>query len=564
MKKRLFLYTFLIIFTGLAGFFTASVYITHTNNFNIAKNSVTEIAQISANLYRLYDGEVDIDAFVQAGSDTRITIISPDGTVLADSRPSETVTTESHLNRPEIMAAVGDSSMVYVRRSETLGVDLIYYALRVEIEDDYVFIRVSIPVAQINEYFFSTLPLLVLILLILGLLCFVFIRKMANRVTKPFTSIERKLRSLSSGEYTLAPIEGSYYEIDKITHEIDEIAFVLQNSFDSLSDEKNKLDYILGNISDGIFTVCKNGNITLINNSALGIFGVTLDIIGKDIIYLSSDKALNETVRDCVLSKNNSILETVYNGKMFLVTVKRLPCTDLTMVVLSDVTENRENAKRREDFFANASHELKTPLTAIKGFNELTAINNKDENIRKYVDSITRETERMLVLIGDMLKLSELENSQSINPITISLIDVINDVQNTMSTAINEKAMSFTVTGNASIIAEQSHVYELVKNLVENAVRYGIKGGEVSVVIQTKKDVVRFVVSDNGIGIPPEEQARIFERFYRVEKSRSELSGGTGLGLSIVKHICALYNWKLSLKSKVGVGTEVMVEFGEF
>jgi len=545
MKKRLFLYTTLIIFIGLISFFAASVYVTHTNNLNLAKDTVMEITQICAELY-----DADNHDFVKAGNDTRITVISPDGTVLADSRPLDLNAVENHLNRPEIQAAANGSPTAYIRRSDTLGVDFIYYALKVNRGDSYVFVRASVPVAEINAYLFKSLPLLIFILFAVALLCFIFIRSIINRITKPFNSIEQKLRLLSSGEYTHEPIMGSYEEIDKITREIDEIALVLQKSFNELHDEKNKLDYILNNISDGIFAVDEDKNITLINNSALNIFNVTPDILGKNIIYLSNENLLD-----------NNIFEIILNGKIYLATVKRLPDTKLTMAVLSDVTENRENSKRREEFFANASHELKTPLTAIKGFNELTAINNKDENIKKYIDSITRETDRMLSLIGDMLKLSELENAQNINPVSVSLAKIVNEVREVLSTAINEKSILFEVVGDAVINAEQEHIYELVKNLIENSVRYNNQNGKVSVMVESDKKSVRLIVSDNGIGISPEDQTRIFERFYRVEKSRSQRSGGTGLGLAIVKHICTLYGWKLSLKSKLGVGTEVTVIF---
>ena len=168
----------------------------------------------------------------------------------------------------------------------------------------------------------------------------------------------------------------------------------------------------------------------------------------------------------------------------------------------------------------------------------------------------------MLTLIGDMLKLSELESAQEINPVPVSLAAVVNEVSDTMSTAINEKSIIFETFGDDCMVtAEQGHIYELVKNLIENAVRYNNHGGRVLVVIESDKNLVRLTVADNGISIPHEEQARIFERFYRVEKSRSQRSGGTGLGLSIVKHICALYGWKVSLKSKPGVGTEITVLF---
>ena len=569
MKKRLFLYTVLIVFTGLLSFFAVSVYITYTDNFKIAKDNVMEITQICANIYSDIADEQDIQFLMQVENNnrTRITIISSDGIVLADSRPLDVNSIENHLNRPEIQAAASDSPTPYVRYSDTLGIDLVYYALKVNninISDSYVFVRAAVPTAGINVYLLRSLPMLIFILVIVALLCFVFIRSVINRITKPFNAVEQKLRLLSSGEYvseSIEPIAESYEEIDKITHKIDEIALILQNSFDSLRSEKNKLNYILNNISDGIFAVDENKNIALINLSALNIFDVTPDISDKNLNYLSYEKTLVEAVEDCVNSANDAIFELALKGKIFLVTVKQLTDTKLTMAVLSDITETRENTKRREEFFANASHELKTPLTAIKGFNELTAINNKDEKINKYIDSITRETDRMLTLIGDMLKLSELENMQVVNSVPVQLANVVNEVCEDLSIVIKEKSVNFSIVGDAVVYTEPQHIYELIKNIIENAVRYNNQGGRVSVTIESDKNSVWLFVFDNGIGISPEEQTRIFERFYRVEKSRSQRNGGTGLGLSIVKHICALYDWKLSLKSKLGVGTEITVLF---
>jgi len=560
MKKRLSLYTGLTIFIGLITFFAASVYMTRANNFNIATNAVIEITQIAAGLY---NNDMDIAEFVQVAGDTRITVISPSGAVLADSRTRDLGAVATHLSRPEVQAAASGSPEAHIRYSDTLGVNLIYYALKVYTSDSntgndsYVFVRAAIPVADINEYFFRSLAVLILSLIVVSWLCSVFIRSMINRITKPFNSIDKKLRLLASGEYSSEPIAGSYEEIDQITKQIDEVSFILQDSFDSLRDEKNKLDYILNNIADGIFAVDDNKDITLINNVALEIFDVTADIENKNLNYLTGKKKLIRAVEDCVGTAKDAIFEIALHGKIYFVTIKRLPDTKLTMAVLTDVTENRENTKRREEFFANASHELKTPLTAIKGFNELTAINNKDENISKYINSITRETNRMLTLIGDMLKLSELESTQSINPAPVSLANIVSEIHSTISAGIAEKEIAFEVIGDGKVIAEQSHIYELVKNIIENAVRYNNQSGKVSVYISSNK----LTVSDSGIGISPEEQTRIFERFYRVEKSRSQQGGGTGLGLAIAKHICALYNWELSLKSKPGIGTEVTIMF---
>jgi len=559
MKKRLFLYTTLLLLVGLLGFFGISVYITHLNNLNLAKDMVIETAR---NYAGLYDFNTDLAAFVKTGGDMRITIIAPDGTVLADSRPLDISMLENHLERPEIQAAANGSPAAFVRYSSSLGVNMIYYSLKVSGGDSFVFLRAAVPVAKIDAYLYQSLPLLIIVLLIVSLLCFVLSRGMVVNITKPLESVENKMRLLVSGEYTPEPIAESYEEINQLTRGIDEVAQILQNSFIDLRNEKSKLNYILDNIGDGLIVLDEDKKITLINSAALNIFNVKPDIIGKNFNYLSYENTLTDAVNESVTHAGGALFELSLNGRIFLIAIKRLPETGLTMVALSDVTENRENARHREEFFANASHELKTPLTCIKGFNELAAINNKDENLNKYIDGIIRETDRMLTLIGDMLKLSELENTKGITPVDVSLAKVVNEVQDSLSTAINEKAIIFEATGDAEVSAEPEHVYELIKNLIENAVRYNDQGGRVTVTIESDKKGSWLFIFDDGIGISPEEQTRIFERFYRVEKSRSVRSGGTGLGLSIVKHICALYDWKLSLKSKPGVGTEVSVMFG--
>jgi len=560
MKKRLFIYTTLIILAGLLCFFAVSIAITYHNNLRLAKDLVMETAQIYADIYA---GTANPDLLVKTGDDTYITLVSRDGTVLSDDRSLDIGAMENHLNRPEIQAALAGNPAAYVRYSDTLGVDLIYYAVKVDgTGGEYAFVRAAVPVAKIDAYLWQSLPLLLLILCVVVLLCFFLSRGMAVRITKPIQTIEQRLRLLLSGAYTPAPVTGSYEEIDAILGGVGEAAQLLQNSLTALRDEKNKAEYILNNIGDGIFAVDANRAVTLINNAALMLFGVTPDITGKDLNYLSYEKALAAAVDDCITHEKNTLFELALNGKTYLVTAKRLRGTTMTMVILSDITDSRESAKQREEFFSNASHELKTPLTAIKGFNELTALNNKDESLRKYIGSITRETDRMLSLIGDMLALSELENTQDIRPASVSLAKTAHEVREVLSVAISEKNIDFEIIGDGMVDAEPEHVYELVKNIVENAVRYNNQGGRVSVTMESDKEKTWLFVYDNGIGISPEEQTRIFERFYRVEKSRSQRNGGTGLGLSIVKHICALYGWKLSLKSKLGVGTEVAVAFG--
>ena len=558
MKKRLFLYAIVIIFTGLLCFFAASVYITHNNNLNIAKDTVMETAQIFSDLY---NETLDYNLLVKAGKDTRVTIISREGKVLADSQPLDLEAIENHMSRPEIQDALDGTQTTYVRHSGSLGTDLIYYAVKADTDDGYLFIRVAVPIAKIDAYLMKSALPLALILCAVVLLCFMFSRAVIWRITKPFEVVGQKMRLLSIGEYAPEPITDSYEEVDALLKDIGEVAQTLQDNMTALRDEKVKAEYILNNISDGIFAVDEERTLSFINNAAIRVFDVTRDIAGKDLNYLTYEKALVTAVDDCINQDKTSLFEMHGGGKIHLVTVKRVPDTSLTMVMLSDITESRESAKRREEFFANASHELKTPLTAIKGFNELTAINNEDEKIRRYIDSITRETDRMLALIGDMLKLSELESTQSVKIESVSLLKVVIEVRDTLSAVIAEKALTIDIYGDGAVQSEPEHIYELVKNLVENAARYNNQGGRISVTIESEKNATRLFVHDDGIGISPKEQDRIFERFYRVEKSRSQKNGGTGLGLSIVKHICSLYGWKMTLKSKLGVGTEITVVF---
>ncbi|MCL1834729.1 MAG: ATP-binding protein [Oscillospiraceae bacterium] len=559
MRKRVFLFTTLIVLAGLLCFFFVSIYITQEGYLNIAKDTVMETARICANLY---SDETDAASFVKAGGDVRITIISSEGNLIADSRPIDISAVENHLDRPEVQAALNDAPEAHVRRSGTLGVDFVYYALKQSSGAGYVFIRAAVPVAKVGGYLSQSLPLLILVTVAIALLSLVLSRSLIRRIVKPFESVERRLGLLLGGEYSAQPVARSYEEIDAVAQDIEDIAQLLQSSFASMREEKSKADYILNNISDGIFIVDESKNISLVNSAALTVFDVTPEIAGKNVSYLSYDETLIAAVDDCVARGKSSLFELALGGKIYLVTVKRLPGTEFTMVVLSDISDGRENEKRREDFFANASHELKTPLTAIKGFNELTAINNKDERVGKYIESITRETDRMLALIDDMLKLSELENTRGLNSVPVSLAGVAGEVCDTLSVAISGKSITVNSSGDALVSAEPGHVYDLVKNLVENAVRYSDQGGSVSIKIESEKKGAALYVIDDGIGISPGEQTRIFERFYRVEKSRSQRSGGTGLGLSIVKHICATYGWELSLKSKLGVGTEVKVAFG--
>lgn len=557
MRRKLFIYTSLVIILVILSVFISSLTISHRNNLKLAEDSVKESAHIFADIYK---EDIDLEDFVKLGEFTRVTIIKSNGDVLKDTRPL--VNPENHLDRPEVIAALEGNPTPYIRYSESLGTDYVYYAVKVETQNDYVFIRTSVPVATINSYLNDSLPILILTLIVSVVLCFILTKVVIQKTTEPFDDIERRLRIMAYGQEK-ADENDSSTEIDDMSREINEIASLITVSINSLKEEKEKADYILSNISEGLIIVNKQNHIQLINSAALAIFGLTSDITGKNLNYITYNNTIGHAVRECQSSDTNTVFELNLKGRIYFVSIKRLSQFDSVMVTLTDVSEVKEISRRREEFFANASHELKTPLTAIKGFNELAQLNNKDKAIEKYINSISHETDRMLSLIADMLKLSELETSSStpLDPTKLSLVDTVNEVLESFNPLILEKELSVNIIGNATVLAKTEHLYELIKNIVENAIRYNKQNGNISITIESEGSRSWLFVFDNGIGISPEEQTKIFERFYRVEKSRSSRGGGTGLGLSIVKHICSIYGWDVSLKSTLGLGTEITIAF---
>lgn len=556
MKKRLFIYNLIIIICIIVIFAAVSIAVIKHNVFSYAEDTVINYTNTYA---RLYKEVTDTSLLVKADSDVRISIISADGTLIADSLPINVGAVENHLSRPEIQAALIGSPEVCSRYSSSAGSSFIYYAVKVSDGDSHVFIRASIPLASSTGYIKTVTPLFIIILVIICIAYFIISNYIVNRLMRPLDDIKNSLNDLSNGNYSPNHLAGSYEETEQIIKEIDSINAKLSDNLRSLNSEKEKLQYVLQNMTDGMFALDKDNNIVLINNSALSAFNRSNEIIGKNLNYLTFDEGLLNHINESVSKGQSSIFEEQVDNKIYLCTIKALPGIGLTAVFMSDITESKRSRQIREEFFANASHELKTPLTAIKGFNDLTAINNKDENLNKYIEKIDRETNRMLSLISDMLRLSELENTRALSPSPVKLRDICIEVNELLADKIREENISVEISGDSTVNAEYKHMYELIKNLFENAVLYNRKNGSVNIRITDSDNYAILKVSDSGSGISPSDQSRIYERFYRADKSRSRKNGGTGLGLSIVKHICNLYSADITLRSKQGLGTDIIV-----
>lgn len=555
MKNKIVLFNIIIIAISLLLVFFFGISVNKNTLSAEAGKNVVDITRIYAANY------VSPEQTVKGvPEDIRVSVIDAEGKVISDSENVDVDKLGNHSDREEIIAAFQGEPKVVTRYSQSLGKDLVYYALKVTTGDTFVFIRVSVAVESVNSYVVSNIVTMIFVLIVALTLSVIFSVIAANGLMKPLTEIRNNLASVRNGTYKeIVPSSGDQ-EINSMLVEINGISEKLQDSIFEARSDKEKLDYILSNISDGIVVLEKNGNISLINKNAARIFDAS-DFTGKNYLLLSRDRAFTEGVSSALEGRKDSVFEMKFTGEAYYSVSVRALERGLTVIVLSDITAVRNSEKMRSEFFANASHELKTPLTAIKGFNDIVSMTAAQPDIKELSGRIDKEVARIINLINDMLDLSMLESEKEPKKEEVELSDVVKDVQGSLEILAKERGVSVKASGKGVVMMEREHAVELVKNLTENAIRYNEKGGHVEVDVSEDDKKVVLTVKDDGIGIEEEHLQRIFERFYRVNKSRSRETGGTGLGLSIVKHIAVLYGADVNISSTFGVGTTVTVTF---
>lgn len=555
MKNKIVLFNIIIIAISLLLVFFFGISVNKNTLSAEAGKNVVDITRIYAANY------VSPEQTVKGvPEDIRVSVIDAEGKVISDSENVDVDKLGNHSDREEIIAAFQGEPKVVTRYSQSLGKDLVYYALKVTTGDTFVFIRVSVAVESVNSYVVSNIVTMIFVLIVALTLSVIFSVIAANGLMKPLTEIRNNLALVRNGTYKEIVPSSSDQEINSMLVEINGISEKLQDSIFEARSDKEKLDYILSNISDGIVVLEKNGNISLINKNAARIFDAS-DFTGKNYLLLSRDRAFTEGVSSALEGRKDSVFEMKFTGEAYYSVSVRALERGLTVIVLSDITAVRNSEKMRSEFFANASHELKTPLTAIKGFNDIVSMTATQPDIKELSGRIDKEVARIINLINDMLDLSMLESEKEPKKEEVELSDVVKDVQGSLEILAKERGVSVKASGKGVVMMEREHAVELVKNLTENAIRYNEKGGHVEVDVSEDDKKVVLTVKDDGIGIEEEHLQRIFERFYRVNKSRSRETGGTGLGLSIVKHIAVLYGADVNISSAFGVGTTVTVTF---
>ena len=557
MKKKIIVTNVIIVVFALLILFLSGISITKSIYKKQAEERIIDVANIYAENYTSSDKVVK-----NVPKDYRVTVVDKSGKVLSDSETADVSNMENHIDREEIVAALHGKPVAVTRRSDTTNKDMVYSAVKVDLSaDDYVFVRVSTPVDSVNLYATSTILPNFYVLIAAIIAAVILSVVLTKSLVKPMAEIKNSLIALNNGTFTPSTPSEKDPEINKMLSEINDIGEKLSDTITTVSEDNKKLDYILNNVSNGIVVITANGNIEVMNDNAKLVFDVKNDAISSNYTVLSANEKFISAVSDAVNERINKVFEfTTAAHDVYLTSIR---CLDggMTIIVLSDITAVKHGEEIRSEFFANASHELKTPLTAIKGFNDVIGMKSKDDDIRTLSSKIDKEVNRVVSLIDDMLNLSKLETTKTPIVEKVDLVAVAYDAEESISALARAKNVNIEISGEGTVEMEKDHAYELVKNLMENAVRYNEDGGHVFVSVDEKSDKVTLKVKDDGIGIDEENQSRIFERFYRVNKSRSRETGGTGLGLSIVKHVAELYDAKLTLSSTLGAGTEITVSF---
>mgnify|MGYP000768637953 FL=1 len=485
----------------------------------------------------------------------RVTWIAADGTVKYDNR-SNPKTMENHADRQEVREAMENDSGTSVRRSSTLSEHTMYYAKRLS---DGTVLRLSMSQRSVLFLMGGMLSPLVFIFLAACLLAGVLSYRVSKKIVKPLSEIDLKHPEQVETYDELSPflqrIAAQNREIDARMAEIRK--------------QQQEFSMITENMSEGLFVVDRNYQILSYNKSAMQIFGMDPRQEHENLLAVNRSEGFRNAV-DSALKGRHTQENLELNGRVYQIIANAVCQPDFAedmvgaVILVLDVTEKEAQEQYRREFTANVSHDLKTPLTSISGIAEI--IRNgivKPEDIPHFAGKIYDESQRLITLIGDIIKLSRLdENQVPMERETVDMLEMARDVVQQLSSVARKNGVTLVANGTHGQVQGVRQVLgEMVYNLCENAVKYNRAGGRVWVDVQQVADHVVLRVKDTGIGIPAAEQGRIFERFYRVDKSHSKAVGGTGLGLSIVKHGAALHHATISVSSEPEQGTEITLTF---
>lgn len=559
MKKRIYWVLLLLSAVGVLCASVLTLAVTSQHSMRQAEEYVSDLAESVSQSYDYVD-EASYEKILQGlPKVVRVTFITADGTVLYDS-DAEASKMENHLDRPEIQKAIQAGYGEDIRDSSTTDSSTYYYALRLS---DGNVLRLAQQYSSIRSMVLASIPGIGVVMIILFGMALLLSRWLAQWMMKP---VERAVHALDQAGVNTE----SYAELKPFFSHIQAQDQEIHTQKEILEQEREILGIITNNMREGLLLISKDKNVVSVNPSAIhmlaGRVAEPSEFIGKNYLIVNRTQELHDCVTTA-LSGESLNDDFTMHGRVYHIYASpmlRLGEVDGAVVIVLDETQQRMAERSRQEFSANVSHELKTPLTSISGYAEMmeNGMVASMDDIRKFSGSIHKEALRLIALIEDIIRLSRIEEEakepQSLEP--VELDDLCEAVLESLEPVAKKAEISLHLeTCPAVLLGEDGMLSELVYNLCENAIKYNHPDGNVWLRLSQDDKEIEICVKDDGIGIPEESRLRVFERFYRVDKSHSKQIGGTGLGLSIVKHVVEYHHGRVELDSALGVGTEIRV-----
>ena len=477
----------------------------------------------------------------------RLTWVSESGEVLYDTAVDES-RMENHADREEIREAMEKGTGSASRHSETLLERTFYEAAKL---DDGSILRISVSQQTKLVLVLGMLHPVCVVALFAIILSLILANRISQKIVEPLNRLDL--------DYPLD--NDSYEEIKPLLRRLNQQRRQIDSQMRKLQRKTDEFAQITSYMQEGLVVLDKETKIRSINSAAMGIFQVDGDCVGGSFFRVNRSESLRQALEDALYRGHGSAVKEL-DGKSYRFDMSSIQSDGklLGAVILAvDVTENRNVEQLRREFSANVSHELKTPLQGIIGSAELLESGMvRPEDEARFVGHIRKEASRLVNLVEDIIRLSQLDEGVAMPTEEVDMLALAEEVKSILETSAGEKQVTVSVSGGGfAVQGVRRLLYEIVYNLCDNAIKYNVPGGSICVSVDNRK----LVISDTGIGIPAEHKDRIFERFYRVDKSHSKASGGTGLGLSIVKHAAAYHQAEILLESTPGKGTTITVQF---
>lgn len=494
----------------------------------------------------------------------RITVIEPDGRVIADSQ-SKAEALPNHGYRKEVKEALSQGEATNIRYSSTLNKEMLYTSSLIEIDGKTVAVlRLSMPLETINIFANEIKIAILIIIFIVLCISLIVASVIAFKISDKITRLKDASAKLAKGDFSVKINFESNDELDQLCNSFNLMAEKIKDLFAKTSEKKDRIDKIMESVTDTILVIDKTGRI-IMHNSAFEKHFKKINPDNRFFWEIFRDKKIEKVLKELSLGEADTLYsEAEYENKIYSFSATKIKTNDTIVLTFHDITAIKQMALMKKEFVTNASHELKTPLTAISCFVENIESEDDISTIKHYTSIIKKHTERLTKIVSDLLSLSELENNKNIEFTKTDLSKITDSVIDFYKNRTGQKNLKFELIKNEGpfiINANEFYIGQMFMNLIDNAIRYTEEEGQITVKLKRQNDKINLTIEDTGIGIAPEHLPRLFERFYVVDKARSRKSGGTGLGLSIVKYIANIHGATITVDSKVNFGTSFTVKF---